>query len=616
MNHVSGDTKNNMLKNKQPRLEESVKNHSLTQETAQKFHQNDRWQHRWGFKDTAFIMNADRTITMTGNRYPLSGKLFDRLLPFIEESFGMQVSDERSDALVVEVLPPIKNSEFCAAIAQKFPVSQYSFSDCDRQHHSHGQTPTEEIYPALYTHLKRIVDCVFYCESESDVQQIIHLANEFGVCLIPFGGGTNVSCALQIPDQESRMTVAVNMQRMNQIEWIDPENLRACVQAGITGTQLENLLQQAGFICGHEPDSLEFSTLGGWISTHASGMKKNRYGNIEDIVENITMITPMGRLEQTQPLARVSMGMQPQHLLFGSEGNLGIITKAVIKIHPSPEMKEYTSVLFHEFDQGVEFLYQLAHSGALPASVRLVDNSQFRFAQALKPKMTGWQTLYDRINKFYALTIRRFDPSTMVAATIVLEGSTQEVSYQKATLKRLAKQHHGLLAGAKNGQRGYMLTFAIAYIRDFLFKLHILGETFETTVPWSQVQQVCKSIEEALHQAHREYHLPGQPYLSYRVTQLYHTSVCIYFTLGLYMKDVDKPDHILSQIEHSLRQTIIDHGGSISHHHGVGKLRSQFLKNTLSPVSLEVLKGLKNNIDPNNIFGIRNNIFLDQEDIG
>jgi alkyldihydroxyacetonephosphate synthase len=573
--------------------------------------QNDRWQHRWGFKDTAFVINPDRTIQMTGHRYPLSGKILDRFLPFIEEQFGVEImyADERSEVATKLIPAPQRNVEFCTAIAEQFPATQYSFDDHDRLHHSHGQTSSEEIYPALYTQVERVVDCIFYCESESDVQQLIQLAIACDVCLIPFGGGTNVSCALKIPPQETRMTIAVNMQRMNQIEWIDTENLRACVQAGITGTHLETLLQQAGFICGHEPDSLEFSTLGGWIATHASGMKKNRYGNIEDIVESITMITPTGAIEQTKSSSRVSIGMQPQHLLFGSEGNLGIITKAIIKIHPRPQVQEYTSILFHQFDRGVQFLHDLAHSGALPASVRLVDNAQFRFAQALKPSVTGIQAWRDRLSKFYALTVQRFDPHRMVAATIVLEGSTQEVAYQKVTLRRLAQQHHGLIAGATNGQQGYMLTFAIAYIRDFLFKLHILGETFETTVPWSQVSQVCNSVQDALQQAHQHYNLPGQPYLSYRVTQLYHTSVCIYFTLGLYMKDVESPDRILSDIEQTLRQTILDNGGSISHHHGVGKIRSQFLQETLSPSSVELLRTVKKSIDPQNIFGIRNNIF-------
>ena len=143
---------------------------------------------------------------------------------------------------------------------------------------------------------------VFYIESEEETQKLILLALKHNVCLVPYGGGTSVSDALKIPDQEKRMVVAVDTRRMNQIDTIDEEDRRVTVQAGITGRKLEEILQEKGFTVGHEPDSIEFSTLGGWISTNASGMKKNRYGNIEDIIENITMITPKGVVEQVKPI--------------------------------------------------------------------------------------------------------------------------------------------------------------------------------------------------------------------------------------------------------------------------------------------------------------------------
>jgi alkyldihydroxyacetonephosphate synthase len=571
------------------------------------------WRHKWGFRDTAFEIQPDQSIVMTGNRYPLSGHKLDKLLPHIEASFGVQLDINQQQPEVTEraIALPYKNSSFCNELAKLFPADRYSFDDEERLVHSHGQTSTEEVYQVLYAQIERPVDLVFYCESEQDAQSLISLAVKHHVCLIPFGGGTSVSAALKLPNAESRMMVAVNMQRMNRIEWIDRDNLRACVQAGMTGTQLEAQLNAAGFTCGHEPDSMEFSTLGGWIATNASGMKKNRYGNIEQIVENITMLTPSGTLQQLQPLARASIGIQPQHILFGSEGNLGLITKAVLKIHVLPEVQQYYSVVFPDFDRGFHFLKQLAHSGAVPASVRLVDNAQFRLAQALKPQSIGFKAVVDRLSKFYILKVRQFDPYAMVAATIVLEGSAPEVAYQKATIRQLAKQHQGLIAGSQNGQRGYMLTFAIAYIRDFLSTFHIIGETFETTVPWSHVKQVCQSVEAQLNREHQHYNFPGKPYLSYRVTQLYHTSVCIYFTLGIYTKGVKDPDHKVSAVEHALRQTIIENGGSISHHHGVGKIRSKFMNKTISPASIELLRQVKQSIDPNNIFGIRNNVFND-----
>ena len=120
--------------------------------------------------------------------------------------------------------------------------------------------------------------------------------------ILTFGGGTNVTNALKLPKAEKRMIVSVDTRRMNKIKSIDKENLLITVQAGITGKQLEEELHKKGYTVGHEPDSIELSTLGGWISTNAAGMKKNRYGNIEDIVQNVTMVTPNGSINQIKPL--------------------------------------------------------------------------------------------------------------------------------------------------------------------------------------------------------------------------------------------------------------------------------------------------------------------------
>ena len=455
---------------------------------------------------------------------------------------------------------------------------------------------------------------VFFCESEEDAEKIVKLAQEHDVCLVPFGGGTSVSCALQLPENEARMIISVDMRRMNRVEWLDTKNLQACVQAGISGIELEDHLGKLGFTSGHEPDSIEFSTLGGWIATNASGMKKNRYGNIEQIVENITMITPRGKLEQTESMPRVSMGMQPQNLFFGCEGNLGLITKAVIKVHRKPEVKKYGSLIFPNFELGTKFLYHLAQSGFIPASIRLVDNIQFKFGQALKPRVKGVKILLGKIQKFYVLKVRGFDPNQIVAATIMMEGSKVEVAYQEKNIYALAKQFKGQATGSENGRRGYMLTYAIAYIRDFLADFHIIGETFETTAPWSKIEVICRTVEARLKKLHQEFRLPGKPYISYRITQLYHTGVCIYFMVGVYMKGIQTPEETFAHIEHSLRKSIIESGGSISHHHGIGKIRKDFMRDRFSVASIQLLKKVKQSHDPQNIFGIRNNIFTNDNE--
>ena len=571
------------------------------------------WGHKWGYKDSKFVLNKDRTVSMEGDRYELSGTRMPDFIPYIEEVIGIEINPGNTLAEVEN--KPVSslniNQVFVDNIKNEFEDDRYSFEDEDRLIHSHGQTTSEEVYKILYNQIKRCVDMVFYVENNEEVQRLIELAVEFNVCLVPFGGGTSVTSALKIPSSEQRMIVSVDLRRMNQVEWINEEDRQVCVQAGITGSDLEDLLAEKGYCMGHEPDSVELSTLGGWIATNASGMKKNRYGNIEDIVENVTMITAKGTVEQVKPLSRASIGFKPQNILFGSEGNLGIITKAVLKIHKTPEIKKYNSIIFKDWETGVQFLYNLSKTNFIPSSVRLVDNMQFRFGQALKPKAQGFKKFMGQIEKFFALKVKGLDAEKMCATTFLMEGSQNEIAYQEKNILKLAKQHGGLVGGPGNGKRGYLLTFAIAYVRDFLTDFHIIGETMETTVPWSKIKPVCEAASNTLFELHKKHNLPGKPYISYRIPQIYHTGVCIYFMLGMSVENVPNAEDLFGEIEHAIRRAIMDNGGSISHHHGVGKIRKDFLKDTLSDSSVELIKDLKKAHDPSNIFGIRNGVFAD-----
>lgn len=569
------------------------------------------WGHRWGYTDTRFVLNPDRSVRVTGERYAVSGYDMPGFIPFLEDTLQVTFdpADTKPERTEKPVAPPVLNDAFCAALAADFPATRYTTENRERLLHSHGQTTVDEVYQVLYNRVERVADLVFYPETHDEVVKLVELAGTHDVCLVPYGGGTSVSCALKLPAGETRMIVSVDMRRMDAIEWIDRENLRACVQAGITGSHLEERLAAEGFTCGHEPDSVELSTLGGWIATNASGMKKNRYGNIEEVVENVTLVTPRGVVEHRMSMPRVSMGIEPQRLVFGSEGNLGIITRAVILVHRLPEVKRYASYVFRDFKTGTAFLYDLTRAGAIPASIRLVDNTQFRFGQALKGRPTSKDKLVSRIQQTFLLNVKGFDPHELVAATIVMEGAAAEVDYQEATIKRIAARHGGVSGGAHNGQRGYMLTYAIAYIRDFLTDYHIIGETYETTVPWSNIHEVCEAVAKRAAEMHHEFGLPGRPYVSPRITQVYHTGVCIYFTHGFSAKGAKAPDEVFSAIEHEMRATIMAHGGSISHHHGVGKLRRDFVPQTLTPASVELLREIKEAADPGNVFGAANNVF-------
>jgi alkyldihydroxyacetonephosphate synthase len=574
--------------------------------------EGERHLHKWGYTDTRFEFDGPRSVRVTGDRYPISGFSMPYLIPFVESVLEVPFTEDHlADEKVDYTLPePVGNEAFLKAVRESLAEDQVSQEAPARLSHSHGQLSVDEIY-RLTTggKLRRVVDVVVYPNNEKDVRRIVELASASDVCLIPFGGGTNVSGALACPTDEMRMIVSVDMRRMHRILWVDEANQLACIEAGISGKQMELDLGERGYTTGHDPDSIEFSTLGGWISTNASGMKKNRYGNIEDIVLEATLVTPGGDVETKSVTPRNSTGVQPGSLLFGSEGNYGIITKAVMKIHPLPEVREYGALVFPDFERGVDFLKALRRSGTLPASIRLVNNLEFRMGQALKPAAQGGEKVKSKIQHFALFTVKKFDVDRMVASTIVMEGSKSEVRAQGKTIFNLAKKFGGLSAGASNGKRGYSLTFGIAYIRDFVTRFGILGETFETSVPWDRIHDVCTAVREELDRQLAAHGVEGRPYLTYRVTQTYHTGVCIYFTLAFSGRGLDDPAAVYHEIEHALRQAIMDRGGSLSHHHGVGKIRQSFLSQVQTDAGLRMLRETKRAVDPANVFGARNGAF-------
>ena len=300
------------------------------------------------------------------------------------------------------------------------------------------------------------------------------------------------------------------------------------------------------------------------------------------------------------------MGGDPARWLLGSEGRLGIVTSAVLKVFPVPAVRRFGSVLFRSFEAGFAFLHDVERSGSKPASVRLMDNLQFQFGQALKPgksRLSAWKSALERA---WVLRVRGFDAGRMVACTLLFEGSEDEVATQERAVYRLAARHGGTKAGGENGERGYQLTFAIAYIRDFMLEHWVIAESFETSVPWSEAQAVCANVKQRVFQEHAKRGLPGRPFISVRVTQLYETGVCLYFYFAFYYKGIEHPSEVFAELERAARDEILKNGGSLSHHHGIGKLRSAFLPRVFTPAALAWRERMKQALDPDNLLGSGN----------
>ena len=321
----------------------------------------------------------------------------------------------------------------------------------------------------------------------------------------------------------------------------------------------------------------------------------------------MSVATTDGKLERLNCAPRESVGSDLRRLIFGSEGTLGIVTSAVVKLFPLPEAQEYGSVLFPNYESGYAFMHDLVNTSTPPASVRLVDNLQFQFGLALKPASSGGAAdLKSKIEKFFVTKVKGFEPLKMVALTLVFEGTRKEIENQQREVYRIAKKHGGMKAGGENGRRGYQLTYSIAYIRDFLMNYHIIAESFETSCSWSDAMAICDNVKRVLADEYKKRGLPGKPFITSRITQLYRTGVAIYFYFGFYFKGVKDPSKVYLVLENIAREEILRSGGSLSHHHGVGKIREAFLPDIMSETALKWKREIKQSLDPKNVFAAGN----------
>ncbi|TWW80839.1 Alkyldihydroxyacetonephosphate synthase, peroxisomal [Takifugu flavidus] len=431
-------------------------------------------------------------------RYRLSGLLIPGLKDWFESTFGANLQHKTPATAILNssaVLPPTLNDAFVEELKSTgIPIS---FEAEDRVFRGHGHC-LHEIFALREGKVGRVPDMVVWPR------------------------GTSVSSALECPPEESRSIVSLDTSQM---------------------------LNESGYCTGHEPDSMEFSSLGGWVATRASGMKKNIYGNIEDLVVHVKMVTPRGVIEKSCQGPRMSTGPDVHHFIMGSEGTLGVVTEVTMKIRPMPEYQKYGSVVFPNFEQGVACLREVAKQRCAPASIRLMDNEQFKFGHALKPQVSSIFTSFlDGLKKFYITKFKGFDPNHLCVATLLFEGNREKVLQHEKQVYDIAAKFGGLAAGEDNGQRGYMLTFVIAYLRDLGMDYYVIGESFETSVPWD------------------------------RVTQTYDAGACVYFYFAFNYRGLGDPVHVYEQVEHAAREEILANGGSLSHHHGGGRWGGKWLQ--------------------------------------
>ena len=570
----------------------------------------------WGYSDSYFVLKENK-LFLKGSRYEISDKYFDKTISFLSQLSDIPLL-RKKNCFPVNINgfdlneDDEKDEDLMTFLIELFGENNVSKDIALRYRHGTGHTVSDMLHLRVQTKSFRIPDIVIYPTSKQQIVVLVQNAMKFNIGLIPFGGGTNVTHALRCNLKEKRKIISVDMSFMNKLIWINRENQTANIQTGITGKKLENELNEMGLTTGHYPDSFEFSTLGGWIATFASGMKRSKYGNIEEIVLDFEVITSHGLINRNFAIfGRISSGTNYLSQFYGSEGNLGIIVSAVIRVHKLPDIIKYDSIVFPNWSKGLNFIKMMKNvpTNGRPATLRFVDNVQFKLSQTLKSKTSF-------LSKLYVTKWCGFNVDKICAATIVYEGNKNEIKMQEQIIHDLIKQNNGIRGGASSGKAGFHLTFAIAYLRDFLLEnFGILAESFETFVPYDKLDGFKQNLHSNILIKHRNMGLIGNPFLSSRISQIYNEGVCLYLYYGFFAGDdgLNKNSfNILHEMEEFIRTEMLKYGGSISHHHGVGKIRSHIFRNQIaSKQFIELAKNVKNAFDPNNIFCANNGLLDD-----
>jgi alkyldihydroxyacetonephosphate synthase len=439
---------------------------------------------------------------------------------------------------------------------------------------------------------------VLYPRGTDEVLKVLSFADENGIAVVPFGGGTSVVGGVSALPNGFSAVVTLDLSDMDRVVEIDSLTGAATVEAGIDGTALEKALAARSLTLGHYPQSFEFSTLGGWIAHRGAGQLSNRYRGPEDWLISAKLATPKGLLT-SEDFPASAAGPRLTDLIVGSEGVLGVITEAKVRVRPVPETRTYQGYLFRDLASGITAVRQAMREEIQPAMLRLSDAEETRFYRAIN-RIGHGNSLARRLDDAY-LQFRRLDSR---AALLIagFEGTKNSVSAARRAFQAIAGRLGAVALGKSPGERWLKDRFQAPYLRDSMLDRSLGVETLETAALWSKLPALYAAVRQALDRAIRE----TAPYPSSRAIVMCHLShsypegASLYFTC-IFPRSFDGELARWETIKKAAGDAIASHGGTISHHHGVGVDHLPWMSAEKSPLGIEVLRAIKRALDPNGI---------------
>lgn len=410
---------------------------------------------------------------------------------------------------------------------------------------------------------------VVFPESTAEVSKILEIANAERTAIVPYGLGSGV-CGAVRPGGDA---LVVDLSRMAELLDVNAQACTARAQAGLNGAECERLLGEKGFTLGHFPQSIAVSTVGGWIATRASGQLSTRYGNIEDLVLALEVVLPGGRVVKTFPAPRASTGPDLREIILGSEGTLGIVTEIDFKLSPKPAVKSGFAARLKSWDDGLEITRELLQAGWRPAVLRLYDGIEAQ------------RNFNDWFPEREPLLLVMSEGTEAMRGAIDLEraAAREACTSRGGTDLGDAPLEHWL------GNRNHVPSW------DDLLGNGLVVDTIEVSATWDRIGDLYGKVTEAITA------VPGVLVASGHTSHGYTTGVNIYFTFVGSSKEEKDQERLYSEAWAAAMEATIACGGSIAHHHGIGRIRRDFLPRELGDAGIDVLRSVKKALDPNGI---------------
>jgi alkyldihydroxyacetonephosphate synthase len=447
----------------------------------------------------------------------------------------------------------------------------------ERAAHAYGKS-YRDVVRGFRGRFDHVPDVVAHPREEADVAALLAWCMEAGAAAIPYGGGSSVVGGVEaaLPAGYAG-AVTIDLGALGQVLEVDPVSRAARIGGGALGPDLERQLGEHGMTLRHFPQSFQFSTLGGWIATRAGGHFATLTTHIDDLVESIRAVTPAGPWESRR-LPGSGAGVSPDRMLIGSEGTLGVITEAWVRIRPRPSQRTSAGVRFSTFAAGADAVRAIAQSGLYPSNCRLIDADEAKLTFA--------------------------GDGTQALLVLGFESDDHELDPWMDRALALAAAHGGTWDevrrsgdGARDGAVGaWREAFLRApYLRDTLVAMGILSETFETAITWDRFPAFHAAVTGAVQEALRE--VCGGGGVSCRFTHVYPDGPAPYFTM-IAPARIGEETEQWAALKRAASDAVIAGGGTITHHHAVGRDHRPWYDRQRPDPFAAALRGAKAAVDP------------------